>query len=45
MNEYFKALDFAFSKKDVKKIAVTGPYGAGKSTVILSYLVSRLKKE
>lgn len=45
MNEYFKALDFAFSKKDVKNIAVTGPYGAGKSTVILSYLVSRLKKE
>lgn len=45
MNEYFKALDFAFSKKDVKNIAVTGPYGAGKSTVILSYLVSRLKKD
>ncbi len=45
MNEYFKALDFAFSKKDVKNIAVTGPYGAGKSTVILSYLVGRLKKD
>lgn len=44
MNEYFKALDFAFSKKDVKNIAVTGPCGAGESTVILSYLVSRLKK-
>lgn len=35
---YFEALDFAFSKKDVKNIAITGPYGAGKSTVILSYL-------
>lgn len=41
---YFDALDFAFSKSDVKNIAITGPYGAGKSTVILSYLKSRLKK-
>ncbi|WP_409240751.1 hypothetical protein [Klebsiella pneumoniae] len=24
---------------------MTGPYGAGKSTVILSYLQSRLKKD
>lgn len=42
---YFDALDFAFSKSDVKNIAITGPYGAGKSTVILSYLKSRLKKD
>ncbi|CRL66011.1 YobI family P-loop NTPase [Proteus vulgaris] len=41
---YFEALDFAFSKKDVKNIAITGPYGAGKSTVILSYLKFRDKK-
>ncbi|HDT1688775.1 TPA: DNA-binding protein, partial [Proteus mirabilis] len=41
---YFEALDFAFSKKDVKNIAITGPYGAGKSTVILSYLIFRNKK-
>ncbi|WP_445923308.1 YobI family P-loop NTPase, partial [Klebsiella pneumoniae] len=34
-----------FSKSDVKNIAITGPYGAGKSTVILSYLKSRLKKD
>jgi hypothetical protein len=45
MKEYFKALDFAFSENDVKNIAVTGPYGAGKSTVILSYLVNQLKKD
>lgn len=42
---YFDALDFAFSKSNVKNIAITGPYGAGKSTVILSYLKSRLKKD
>lgn len=35
---YFEALDFAFSQSDVKNIAITGPYGAGKSTVIESYL-------
>lgn len=45
MKEYFKALDFAFLKKDVRNIAITGPYGAGKSTVILSYLNARLKKD
>lgn len=45
IKEYFKALDFAFLKKDVRNIAITGPYGAGKSTVILSYLNARLKKD
>lgn len=44
VREYFKALNFAFSKKDVRNIAITGPYGAGKSTVILSYLETQLKK-
>lgn len=37
-SHYFVALDFAFSQADVKNIAVTGPYGAGKSTVIQSFL-------
>ncbi|MDF7630732.1 hypothetical protein PUG46_15835 [Erwiniaceae bacterium L1_55_4] len=37
-NEYFRAMDFALSRKDVKNIAVTGAYGAGKSTVISSYM-------
>ncbi|MGO4746463.1 YobI family P-loop NTPase [Serratia quinivorans] len=45
VSEYFEALDFAFTQKDVKNIAITGPYGAGKSTVILSYLSARLKKD
>ncbi|EHT7642274.1 hypothetical protein KXR21_004485, partial [Escherichia coli] len=35
---YFKALDYALSRDDVKNIAITGSYGAGKSSVILSYL-------
>lgn len=34
---YESALDFVFSKKDVKNIAVSGAYGAGKSSVIESY--------
>lgn len=43
--EYFTALDYAFSKNQVRNIAVTGPYGAGKSTVILSYLDERKEKD
>ena len=38
MQEYFRALKFALSKKDVRNIAVTGNYGAGKSTVISSFM-------
>jgi len=37
-NEYFTAMDYALSKKDVRNIAVTGAYGAGKSTIISSYM-------
>jgi len=37
-HEYFRALKFALSQKSVRNIAVTGSYGAGKSTVINSYL-------
>ena len=30
---YTKALDYAFRNNDIKNIAITGIYGAGKSTV------------
>ena len=39
--EYFKALDLAISNPDIKNIALTGPYGSGKSSVICSYLEQR----
>ncbi|PKB89459.1 hypothetical protein A8A01_15210 [Ewingella americana] len=38
MQEYFRAFKFALSKKNVRNIAVTGNYGAGKSTVISSFM-------
>lgn len=39
--EYMAALDWALSKTDVHNIAVSGPYGSGKSSVIESYLKQR----
>ena len=38
VKKYFHSLNDAISKNDVRNIAVTGGYGAGKSTVIYSYL-------
>lgn len=35
---YTEALDFAFSNSDIKNIAITGIYGAGKSTVWNTYV-------
>ena len=34
---YTEALDFAFSNNDIKNIAITGIYGAGKSSVWKTY--------
>lgn len=34
---YTKALNFAMSNNDIKNIAITGQYGAGKSTVWNTY--------
>ncbi|EMK7761803.1 TPA: DNA-binding protein [Yersinia enterocolitica] len=38
MKEYFIALKYALSQNDVKNIAITGSYGAGKSTVVSSFM-------
>lgn len=34
---YTEALDYAFGNEDIKNIAITGIYGAGKSTVWKTY--------
>ncbi len=39
--EYMAALDWALSKPDIHNIAISGPYGSGKSSVIESYLNER----
>lgn len=36
--EYIKALNWALKNKKVKNIALAGPYGSGKSSIIYSYL-------
>ena len=36
--EYIAALDWALSNSDIHNIAISGPYGSGKSSVIESYL-------
>lgn len=40
---YINALNFACHKPDIKNIAVTGPYGAGKSSVLLTWSKRREK--
>ena len=37
-DEYIKALNWAFQNKKVRNIALTGPYGAGKSSIIETFL-------
>ncbi|NRO20428.1 YobI family P-loop NTPase [Lactobacillus helveticus] len=39
--KYVDALDWALSDERIKNIAITGPYGAGKSSIIASYLKKR----
>jgi len=40
-NTYYEGLDCAFQDADIKNIAITGIYGAGKSTVWQSYVKKR----
>lgn len=37
MHTYKEGLDFVFSQEDIKNAALTGPYGAGKTSLINSY--------
>lgn len=37
MHIYKEGLDFAFENNDIRNIAITGPYGAGKTSLINSY--------
>ena len=38
---YFEAIDFALKDQSVHNLAVSGPYGAGKSSIIHSYINKR----
>lgn len=42
---YDEAITFAFDNEDVKNIAISGPYGAGKSSVLSSYKKSNPEKK
>ena len=43
-NEYIKALNYGINDSKIKNIALTGPYGSGKSSIINSYIKSYNKK-
>uniref|UniRef100_UPI001F430393 YobI family P-loop NTPase n=1 Tax=Enterobacter hormaechei TaxID=158836 RepID=UPI001F430393 len=38
---YIEALNFAYFQPDVRNVAVTGPYGAGKSSVLKTWCQSK----
>lgn len=44
INHYSEALDFALSDNSIKNIALTGPYGSGKSSIINTYIKSKETK-
>ena len=44
-SEYFNALDCALSNKKISNVALTAPFGAGKSSIIESYLKNKDKEK
>ena len=40
LDVYKDAIDYVFDNSDVKNVAISGAYGAGKSSIINSYLKS-----
>ena len=44
LSEYKDEFDTAFSENDITNIAVSGPYGAGKSTIVNSWEETTVKK-
>ena len=43
--EYMAAIDWALAQSDVHNIAISGPYGSGKSSVIETYLRKRDRRD
>lgn len=43
--EYMAAIDWALAQSDVHNIAISGPYGSGKSSVIETYLKKRNRQD
>lgn len=43
--EYISALDWALEQDDIRNIAISGPYGSGKSSVINTYFKTRKHKD
>ena len=39
LNTYEDGLNFVFQNKDIRNVAITGPYGAGKTSLIETYKV------
>lgn len=44
INIYTEALDYSLKNKNIKNVAITGIYGAGKSTLIETYKEKRKNK-
>lgn len=43
--EYMNALDWALEQDDIRNIAISGPYGSGKSSVISTYFKKRERED